>query len=56
MGHSILDIRSLLHQKTLSGVITLPFGNTCGWTSGSSVQVDIETAAGNKYSNTVVLL
>ena len=37
------------------GMITLPFDSTNVWTSGSSVEVDIQTAAGRSYSNTVVL-
>jgi hypothetical protein len=39
------------------GIITLPFvfGNAGIWSSGMSVQVEIQTAAGRTYSNTVVL-
>jgi hypothetical protein len=36
------------------GLITLPI-NTGIWSSGMSVQVEIQTAAGRTYSNTVVL-
>jgi hypothetical protein len=48
--------KSLAPGQILMGTITLPFDNTSGWASGSSVEVDIETAAGITYSNTVVLL
>jgi hypothetical protein len=43
--------------QTLSprGIITLPLDSTRIWTAGSAVQVEIQTAAGNRYSSTVVL-
>lgn len=49
--------QTLAAGQTLNprGIITLPFDNTYIWTSGSSVQVDIQTAAGRSYSSTVVL-
>ncbi len=42
--------------QILLGSITLPTNNACGWGGGSSVTVEIETAAGYKYQSVVVLL
>lgn len=49
--------QTLAAGKTLTprGIITLPNDNTGTWTSGSSVEVEIQTAAGNRYSSTVNL-
>jgi hypothetical protein len=49
--------QTLAAGKTLSprGVITLPVDSTGIWTSGSAIEVKIHTAAGNSYSDTVVL-
>lgn len=54
--------RNLVNQtlaagQTLNprGIITLPMDNTGVWTSGSSIEIEIQTAAGRTYSSTVVL-
>ena len=40
---------------TPKGIITLPIDNTFIWTSGSTVEVEIQTAAGRSYTSFVVL-
>lgn len=49
--------QTLVVGQTLNprGIITLPRDSTGVWTSGSSVEVGIQTAAGRIYSSTVVL-
>jgi hypothetical protein len=51
--HMINETLAAGQTLTPRGIITLPTGNT--WTSGSAVQIDIQTAAGRTYSYTVVL-
>ena len=53
--HIVNETLAVGQSLTPRGLITLPVDNTYVWTSGSSVEVNIQTAAGRSYSNTVVL-
>ncbi len=53
--HIISETLAAGQTLTPRGIITLPIDNTLIWNSGSTVEVEIQTAAGRSYTSFVVL-